>query len=261
MIEPSIDVITVCFNDCEGLIRTLESVSLQEYPNIHHIVVDGGSDDGTLDLLRNQAGDVKWISEPDEGIYHAMNKGVSLATSEYCLFLNAGDVFLCSDAIASVVREVGKAVYDVIVCRQVLVSKKNRVIHGSEKPKTVGCIPRSGLPHQATLFSVSFHKSHTYNCSYSIAADRDLWYRISQLESLKIIHINMLIAAVEYGGVSTSWRRPLASYVESLWLTKKYEGESLSGFYLIKYIAYIFTRRLLGQVKIDVIYNYLRGYF
>ena len=85
-------IITVNYNHCEGLRRTMESVFRQTCHDYEYIVIDGGSTDGSADLLRVSAGRIDyWVSEPDRGIYHAMNKGVARATGEYLLFLNSGD--------------------------------------------------------------------------------------------------------------------------------------------------------------------------
>lgn len=90
----ALSVITVTFNAQHTLERTLKSVNEQTYPFIEHIIVDGNSNDGTLELIsRNNNKRVKWISEADNGIYDAMNKGVEMASGHYLCFLNAGDTF------------------------------------------------------------------------------------------------------------------------------------------------------------------------
>lgn len=102
--SPRVSVITVVRNDATGLARTLASVAAQDYKHRQIIVVDGGSTDDTLDTLRRQARHIDiWISEPDEGTYHAMNKGIALAGGEWLLFMNAGDEFASTDALTSAV--------------------------------------------------------------------------------------------------------------------------------------------------------------
>ncbi len=89
---PRLTVVTPCFNSAHTIRETLESVRRQDYPNVEHIVVDGGSTDGTLDILR-EFPHVIWTSEKDEGHYHAMNKGIARATGEAVAILNADDCY------------------------------------------------------------------------------------------------------------------------------------------------------------------------
>lgn len=96
----SLSVITVTYNASKTLPTTIDSVKRQTYSNIQHVIVDGNSTDGTLDLIREYANaKIRWISEPDKGLYFAMNKAASIATGDYLCFLNAGDSFHSSDTV------------------------------------------------------------------------------------------------------------------------------------------------------------------
>lgn len=87
-------IITINYNDKSGLRRTIESVASQTYVDYEYIIIDGGSTDGSVDVIKEFASDIDcWVSEKDRGIYHAMNKGVLQAHGDYCLFLNSGDAF------------------------------------------------------------------------------------------------------------------------------------------------------------------------
>jgi glycosyltransferase involved in cell wall biosynthesis len=95
-----ISIITVVFNSKADLIKTMESVLSQTFNNIEHIIIDGGSTDGTVDIIRQNVNHIaKWISEPDKGIYDAMNKGIRMATGDYIGFLNAGDCYFNENTI------------------------------------------------------------------------------------------------------------------------------------------------------------------
>ncbi|MGA2764952.1 MAG: glycosyltransferase family 2 protein [Spirochaetia bacterium] len=98
--EPVLTVVTVVRNDPVGLERTIDSVASQDYRHIEYVVVDGGSTDGTVGVLRRRERDIgRWVSEPDTGIYNAMNKGVRLASGAYVCFMNAGDRFAAPNTV------------------------------------------------------------------------------------------------------------------------------------------------------------------
>ena len=97
---PKISVVTVCLNAAPMLEKTLASVEAQDYGNMESIVVDGGSTDSTKQVVAKFGHVVsKYVSEKDRGIYDAMNKGVGMASGDYCIFLNAGDTFAASDVV------------------------------------------------------------------------------------------------------------------------------------------------------------------
>ena len=100
---PKVSIITVVYNGIDFLEETIKSVISQTYPNIEYIIVDGGSTDGTLDIIKKyEAHITKWISEPDKGIYDAMNKGIDLATGDWQNFLNAGDSFVDNNVLEKI---------------------------------------------------------------------------------------------------------------------------------------------------------------
>ena len=100
-----ISVITINYNNYSGLKKTIESVHKQSYFNFEHIIVDGGSTDGSNELIQQFSDKLSfWVSEPDNGIYHAMNKGILHASGDYILFLNSGDVFADNNVIESIIK-------------------------------------------------------------------------------------------------------------------------------------------------------------
>src|SRR5512147_620337 len=100
--RPRVSIITVVRNDHAGLAITMDSVAAQDYADREYVIVDGASTDGTVEVIRRRAAEVtRWISEPDSGIYQAMNKGVRAAAGEYVCFMNAGDRFASADTLAA----------------------------------------------------------------------------------------------------------------------------------------------------------------
>lgn len=154
-----LSIITVVYNDLVGFIRTAESVVAQRefYSNIEYIVIDGGSSDGTADALQNSLMSIDyWVSEPDLGIYDAMNKGIHAATGEALLFLNAGDYFV-GDVLSSFCSAPSFLPVRYI---DILGRFRKRPIEN----------PRVGISncHQGIVFEV---KSIEYDCTYDICAD------------------------------------------------------------------------------------------
>jgi glycosyltransferase involved in cell wall biosynthesis len=104
--SPKISIITINYNNREGLERTFDSVFSQNYTNFEYIVIDGASNDGSKELIDQFSDKITfWVSEPDKGIYNAMNKGIDQVNGEYVFFLNSGDVFLDSNSLEKVSEE------------------------------------------------------------------------------------------------------------------------------------------------------------
>lgn len=102
-----LSIITINLNNSRGLHKTIESVVNQKYSDYEYIVVDGGSDDGSVELINNYSSQIScWVSEPDNGIYQAMNKGIKKAKGEYCLFLNSGDWLVSSLSLENFMAQV-----------------------------------------------------------------------------------------------------------------------------------------------------------
>jgi len=116
-----ISIITISYNDKLGFERTLKSVQDQTYANFEHIIIDGGSTDGSKTLIESNKADFSyWVSEPDKGIYHAMNKGIKVAKGEYLFFLNSGDHFNDSQSLNKVykhLKDVDVVYFDINVIK------------------------------------------------------------------------------------------------------------------------------------------------
>jgi len=103
MFQPKLSIITIVYNNMHHIERTMLSILYQTYPNIENIIIDGLSTDGTVDIIKKYESRIsKFISEKDNGIYDAMNKGLALATGDYVLFMNSGDEIYTKDTIANV---------------------------------------------------------------------------------------------------------------------------------------------------------------
>ena len=177
ILSPKISIVTVCYNASEAIEKTIISILNQTYENIEYIVIDGASSDGTINIV-NKYRDriVKVISEPDCGIYDAMNKGIECATGEWINFMNAGDIFLNDKTISTVfennaIRKDIEVIYGDVIFMTV---NSNEVI---ERCKPIQFIKR-GMPfcHQSSFVKRSNLK--LFNLKYRICADYDMFYQI-----------------------------------------------------------------------------------
>lgn len=208
-----VSLITVCFNSVKTLEATIQSVAGQTYPDIEHIVVDGGSTDGTLDVIAHYRNDLsKVVSEPDHGIYDAMNKGVALATGEVIGFLNADDMYAHSDVIARVAKIMQRseldALYgDVAFFRPEEPQKTVRRYRSSHfRPSRIAW---GWMPAHPALFLHCrvFENVGAFRTDYRIAGDFELVARAFHSGELRYQYLPEVLVHMRIGGVSTGgWR-------------------------------------------------------
>ena len=124
--SPKVSIITVCFNSAKTIRDTIESVLSQDYPNIEYIVIDGGSSDQTLEIVKEYSDRIAIIvSEKDRGIYDAMNKGIALASGEIVGMLNSDDVYINENAVSELMRKMKDANSDSVFADLVIVDPEN----------------------------------------------------------------------------------------------------------------------------------------
>jgi glycosyltransferase involved in cell wall biosynthesis len=175
---PKLSIITINYNDANGLEKTIISVLNQAFSDFEYIIIDGDSTDGSKEvILKYQDKLTHWISEPDKGIYNAMNKGINIATGDYLLFMNSGDALIEDVNVFNVCSE--KLVEDIVAFDCFL--EKNNKITGRrthiENP-TLFYVYKKGFKHQSTFIKRSlFEKVGFYNESYKVAGDYEFWIR------------------------------------------------------------------------------------
>lgn len=196
-------VITVCYNNIDELKRTLKSLEQQTYKNYESIVVDGGSKDGTAEFLKKAKVVSKYVSEPDSGVYNAMNKGIDMASGDYVIFMNSGDTFFAPDVLAEVADATEQYPDSEFVYGDALLilADGKRVLREYDNPMCNG----KNICHQSIFYKKSlFEKYGRYDEGYKVVADYDLNLRL--LLQYKVIpyHIRLPICVFEYGGLSNS---------------------------------------------------------
>lgn len=211
-----ISIVTVAFNAANTIADTLESVASQTHPDIEHIVVDGGSRDGTLEIVKRHKQHIsQWISEPDKGIYDAMNKGLALATGEIIGFLNADDVYADPEVLARVSAIMEAERLDALFGDADFVSP-NRPDRPMRRYRSERFRPDriawGWMPAHPTLFlrRYVYERFGVFRTDYRIAGDFELVARVFHGGTLRYRHVPEVLVRMRTGGISTGgWRSTL----------------------------------------------------
>ena len=184
-----VSIITITYNNLDGLKRTRESVISQTYEDYEWIVIDGGSTDGTREFLQEHAEEMSyWCSEKDEGVYNAQNKGTSQASGDYCIYMNAGDSFYDKDVLKNVFSEVHEE--DILYgdWAQVFPDGKKRYIEPSDSVDYAFFFV-DNICHQAMFIKTSLLKESPYDETYRLYADWAKWTEFAYKgKTFKYIH-------------------------------------------------------------------------
>ncbi|SDF75009.1 glycosyltransferase family 2 protein [Desulfovibrio legallii] len=197
-------IITSVYNCAKHISKLMASIFNQSYPNIEWVVQDGGSTDGTLNILRPYADRIKLISEPDSGIYDAWNKALDRATGDWAIFLGADDFLVSRHSIAQCHRYLRTAPAHISMSYGALLTGKNgkvgHMINRSMQEVYNLFLSRMGLPFPATFIRMSVLQKERFDVSYKIAGDFDFAAKI--LTSDNIIKLPIIVSYMELGGVS-----------------------------------------------------------
>ncbi len=201
-----VSIITVCFNSVNTLEETLNSVLGQNYPDIEYILVDGGSTDGSLDIIKKYSGRLyRYISEPDQGIYDAMNKGIQIATGDIIAVLNSDDVYFDTATVGSMAEFMQQNHLDAAYGDLVYIDggKNDRVTRFWKAGEYKKGAFRKGwvIPHP-TFFCrrAVFERYGYYNGDFRIAADFELMLRFVEKHGILIGYLSQIIVKMRNGG-------------------------------------------------------------
>lgn len=194
-----VSIITVCYNDLEGLKKTVHSVESLSYADKELIVVDGLSKDGSQDFIINNKVIDKKIIEADSGIYNAMNKGVNSADGDYLIFMNAGDVFADSNALDDIDKSCEDIVYGSVYEGK---AKENNLV----RPLCIDYIWKGMIfSHQSVFIKKSLLELNPYNEKMKIAADYDFFLKM-YIKKRSFKELNRPISIVDVDGVSRNYQ-------------------------------------------------------
>jgi glycosyltransferase involved in cell wall biosynthesis len=258
MMKPKISVITISLNDATGLKKSIESMMLQTHSNREHIIMDGGSTDKSKQIIKKYSKMLsKAVSEKDDGIYDAMNKGVGYSTGDIVYFLNAGDVFHSNEVLEKIAREFKKSDKKEMVYGGVLVKYPNNEILSfrkfCNKNLRAGIIP----PHQGMFVKKDvFDQIGPFRKEYISSGDLEWFCRYNKIKKhleSKILQIDLIVSDFLGGGISGDKQ---ICYPETYKIINIYFGKFFSRvFYLRKIIIEQSIKKMLIKLHLFELIN------
>ena len=252
MSDIKFSVITVSLNSENEIEKTITSVANQNYPNKEHIVIDGGSVDGTVDIIRKYDEQLSiWVSEPDSGIADAMNKGISRATGDYVLFINSDD-YLIDDNVLQKVSESVQDKLDYYIFKVLAVYPDNKT----------GFLPNNDFSFATNFKMRSCHQGHViarklfeqysgYDCSFRIGMDYEFVLRVLR-QGIKSRSVDLVISGMGQTGISSrkDWAGLEQRFMdERNAQSKNCPNFALGALYPIYWRLYIAYRKILHIFK------------
>ena len=225
-----ISVITVCYNAKSNLEKTILSVLNQTYSNIEYIIIDGGSTDGTIDIIKRYDDKITyWQSEPDNGIYDAMNKGIQKANGEWINFMNAGDLF-ASTMILQQMLDAIKPGVRILRGNIIRIYPKFRVKSvgvTAQNPSLMDMFDNT-FHHQACFIQTSlFREFGLYSIDYRLCSDWKFFFDCVVLHNIKSQYVDLTVAYFKMDGTSTNnsilYRKEQENYLKNLYGVEQFD--------------------------------------
>ncbi|MDN3551781.1 glycosyltransferase family 2 protein [Mucilaginibacter aquaedulcis] len=223
MFNPKLTVITIVYNNVRDIERTMLSVLGQTYANIEYIIIDGLSNDGTLQVIGKYEKRIsKLISEKDKGIYDAMNKGLAIATGDYIIFMNSGDEFYDSGTVAAVFASANDA--DIYYGETEMINDEGQSL-GQRRHKAPAKFTWRGFKYGMSISHQAIYIRRTlaepYDSRYQLSADID-WIIRAAKKAKTIVNVNRHVAKYLVGGMSK--KKHKQSLQERFDIMKRYYG-------------------------------------
>lgn len=196
-------IITINYNNQAGLRRTIESIIGQTFSDFEFLVIDGGSTDGSVDIIKKYNASISyWVSERDNGIYHAMNKGVAQAHGDYCIFMNSGDCFYNNTVLEKMKSVVSN---EDIIIGKVSVDKPGVIISPPPKGELTFYYLYSGsIPHQGSFIRTNLLRKYPYDETLKISSDWKFFVQTIILNNCSFRFVDEYVAQYDLGGFSTN---------------------------------------------------------
>jgi len=240
-----VSIVTSVFNASSTIEDTIKSVLSQTYKNIEYIIIDGGSTDGTTEIIKSYGNKInKFFSEPDKGIYDAMNKGIKASSGDLIGFLNADDTFYDDSVIQQIVLAFSNGAIDCVYGNLVCVSREDpsRITRlWRSRAFSEGLFEKSWTPAHPTFYckKICYEKFGLYRIDFKIAADTELMYRFLQKNHIRSKYINADFIRMRNSGVSSRGLKSTFIITQEM---RRAIIENGGHFSLIKYLYYKFLK-------------------
>ena len=238
-IKPKVTIVTVCYNAERDIEATLLSVTGQTYTNIEYLIIDGGSTDHTCDIIQKYSERTDYfISEPDRGVYDAMNKAVAIAKGEWILFMNSGDTFFSNDTVSVVFDRIVDDDTGVIFGDTVFAEGDKHTIIRYGDMRTHSVMPSC---HQSIFCRTCLLRKYPFNLKYKFASDYDLFYRL-KCAGVRMLYIETVVAVYDAS-------RGLSQENELIVRKERFRCSNSLPLFIIKYFWFRFKRIIVRFIR------------
>lgn len=199
MAKEKITIITVTYNCIDILENTINSCINQNYDNIEYLIIDGASTDGTLDIIKKYSYKItKWISEPDKGIFDAMNKGIKMASGDWVIFMNAGDYFYQNNVLSDIFAKEDLSEFGVIHGRFMSCSNNQlELIDLTPFYKNTKSVKGMGFSHQACFVRTTLARDNLFSSEYKFSADYNQLYNLYYKNNIAFKQVDTIVAVMQ----------------------------------------------------------------
>ena len=261
-----LSIITINYNNKAGLQKTIDSVICQTWKDYEWIIIDGGSTDGSKELIEQyQQHFAYWCSEPDNGVYNAMNKGIVRAKGDYCLFLNSGD-YLCSPDVLSIVfseQRCEDIIYGNVITKG---EKKETVLKSFHSDHILGVdMVKSTICHQAAFIKKDlFDKCGNYDESLTMVSDWKFFFVVILMHKCSVKYIDVNVVYYDLTGFSTNYPQKLEE--EKIKVLKDMlpdfvVHDYLDNLHINEVMKYSLTRKIFAVLyRVVLFYEKKKGY-
>ncbi|MDR2497083.1 MAG: glycosyltransferase [Tannerellaceae bacterium] len=242
---PLVTVVTVVYNSRENLAKTISSVAGQDYGNIEYIVIDGDSSDGSVRVIRECSSRITaWLSEKDDGIYQAMNKGIRMATGEWICFLNAGDCFVGPDTVGMVMRETASLQEEPDVVYGNAYVEKQAGLLSERRAQAPGNRHRMYFTHQSAFVRTVLMRRYMFDEGYSLSSDFK-FFKQCHYGGHAFVHLNFPVVIYDLHGLSNLQREK--GLRENISVIRELDRGVCKYVFMLRLYFVIYWRRLTGK--------------